>query len=321
MKSQARSVAADRRDRRLTGFIVTVVAVALAVIAPGAAASPATFRGVASSELTGAPTVTGVFPTYGPVKGGKVISVKGTNLTGATAVYFGAKAATSFTVKNEKDIEAVDPEGTGIVDVTVTTPEGTSATGPEDQFTYNGFPPGISGLSPTKAAAAGNNTVTIKGVNLYGITSVVFGSVSALSFNDSSYKSMTAVAPPETAGKVHVHVTSYYGTSADEYCAVNIPCSVKDIYTFITPTITEVSPNHGPRAGGNEVTITGTGFAPGTTETAVRFGAAHSASVNCSSINTCTAIVPAHGPGSVPVVVIINKYKNVEATAPRYLFE
>ncbi len=302
-------------------MLATLITAVMALGASGAAANPIRLSGVASSELTGAPTVTGIFPTYGPVKGGTVVSVKGTNLTGATAVYFGAKPATSFTVKSEKTIQAVDPEGTGLVDVTVTTPEGTSAIVPEDQFYYNGFPPGISGLSPTKGPAGGGNTVIIKGVNLYGITSVVFGTVSALSFNDSSHTSMTAVAPPETAGQINVHVTSYYGTSTDEYCAKEMPCSVRDFYKFTPPTITEVSPNHGPKAGGNEVTITGTGFAVGTTETAVQFGAAHSPSVSCSSINTCTVVVPAHGAGSQPVLVIVNKYKNVQATAPHYLFE
>ena len=37
---------------------------------------------------------------------------------------------------NDTTITADSPAGTGTVDVTVTTPAGTSATSPADQFTY-----------------------------------------------------------------------------------------------------------------------------------------------------------------------------------------
>jgi hypothetical protein len=62
--------------------------------------------------------------------------VTGTNFTGATAVRFGATAASSFTVNSATSITATSPPGTGTVDLTVTTPGGTSAIGSGDQFTY-----------------------------------------------------------------------------------------------------------------------------------------------------------------------------------------
>jgi len=82
------------------------------------------------------PAVTSVSPNVGPVGGGTSVTVTGTNFTGATAVRFGATAASSFTVNSATSITATSPPGTGTVDLTVTTPGGTSATGPGDQFSY-----------------------------------------------------------------------------------------------------------------------------------------------------------------------------------------
>jgi hypothetical protein len=61
------------------------------------------------------------------------VIITGTNFTGATAVMFGAVAATTFTVNSATQITATSPAGTGTANVTVTTPDGTSAGSP---FTY-----------------------------------------------------------------------------------------------------------------------------------------------------------------------------------------
>ncbi len=85
----------------------------------------------------GAPTVTSISPTAGPVAGGTAVTITGTNLTGATSVAFRTTAATSFTVVSSTEVTAVSPaRAAGTVDVTVTTPVGTSATSAADQFTY-----------------------------------------------------------------------------------------------------------------------------------------------------------------------------------------
>ena len=89
-----------------------------------------------------APAVTLVNPVTGPA--GTPVTVSGTNLTGATAVAFGANPASTFTVNNATTITATAPAGSGTVDVRVTTPTGTSATNANDQFTYSaGSPPGV----------------------------------------------------------------------------------------------------------------------------------------------------------------------------------
>jgi hypothetical protein len=52
-------------------------------------------------------------------------------------VDFGLNAAEPFTVVNSRTITTTAPAGSGTVDVTVTTPKGTSSVNPPgDSFTY-----------------------------------------------------------------------------------------------------------------------------------------------------------------------------------------
>ncbi len=83
--------------------------------------------------------MTSISPTSGPVAGGTSVTITGTNLTGATAITFGGAAATSATVNSSgTQIVVVSPavSSSGTVNVTVTTPGGTSATSSASQFTY-----------------------------------------------------------------------------------------------------------------------------------------------------------------------------------------
>jgi IPT/TIG domain/Subtilase family len=84
-----------------------------------------------------APSVTAVQPGEGPPAGATSVTIAGANFADATAVDFGASAAASFTVDSPGEITAVSPPGSGTVDVTVTTPEGTSAANPGDRFSYS----------------------------------------------------------------------------------------------------------------------------------------------------------------------------------------
>src|SRR5206468_1914633 len=83
-----------------------------------------------------APAVTGIDPATGPAAGYAQVTILGSNFNGATGVSFGGTAATAFTVLSATMINATTPAGTaGTVDVTVTSPYGTSATATADQYT------------------------------------------------------------------------------------------------------------------------------------------------------------------------------------------
>jgi hypothetical protein len=92
-----------------------------------------------ADQFTYGPAVTKVEPNRGSPSGGTTVTVTGTSFTGATAVKFGSTSAKSFTVNSATSITAVSPrmKGGGTVDVTVTTPAGTSPTSSADQFTFS----------------------------------------------------------------------------------------------------------------------------------------------------------------------------------------
>ena len=88
----------------------------------------------------GAPTVIAAGPAAGPAAGATPVTIQGCGFTGATGVSFGTTAASSFTVVSDNAITAVSPvHAAGTVDITVTTPSGTSATSAADQFTFDPY--------------------------------------------------------------------------------------------------------------------------------------------------------------------------------------
>ena len=96
------------------------------------------------------------------------MTIAGTGFTGATAVHFGAVAATTFTVNSATQITATSPPGTGVVDVTVVTPGSTSPVNrPGDQFTYFAVP-AVTGVSPASGSDGGRHVGDGHGDRLYG---------------------------------------------------------------------------------------------------------------------------------------------------------
>jgi IPT/TIG domain len=84
------------------------------------------------------PVVSSLSQASGPTAGGTTVTIKGTGFSGATRVLFGTVPASSFSVSSSTRITAVAPAAAaaGTVDVVVTTPNGTSTTSSDDQFTY-----------------------------------------------------------------------------------------------------------------------------------------------------------------------------------------
>ena len=64
------------------------------------------------------------------------VTITGENLGGASAVHFGSAAASIVSVAPDEVVVSSPAHEPGAVDVTVTTPAGTSATSQADLFTY-----------------------------------------------------------------------------------------------------------------------------------------------------------------------------------------
>lgn len=227
-----------------------------------------------------------ISPNQGSTGGGTTVTITGTGLSGATAVHFGSKLAT-ITANTATSVTVIAPSGSGTVNVTVTTPGGTSN---PLAFFYVGAP-FKAGLSPTSGVTAGGNTVTITGTGLSTATAVNFGGVSATPtvVNDSQLS--VTVPTGLAAGPVGVSVTTAGGT--------NNGLS----YTYVDgPTIGAPTPGSGPTSGGTAVTISGTSL---TTTQSVTFGGVP-APFTVINDTTVSAVSPPGAAGAVDVAVTTN---------------
>ncbi|HEX3795323.1 MAG TPA: IPT/TIG domain-containing protein [Acidimicrobiales bacterium] len=188
---------------------------------------------------TPAPTVTGVSPVGDVSTGGAAVTITGTNLGPTTSVQFGTTVVTG-PMCNATQCEVIDPAGVPgtVVDITVTTPGGTSATNPADQFTYTGgaAAPSVGGIRPNSGPTTGGTVVTITGQGFAGATEVDFGDPPATNVSCTNTQ-CTATSPPDVPGTVAVTVKGPGGTSV---------LSPADQFTY-----TGVAPPPPPPANGN----------------------------------------------------------------------
>src|ERR1700677_2604675 len=85
------------------------------------------------------PAITSISPSAGPLTGGTVVTIMGTDLGSATVIDFGTNTPATATpsIDTPEQMVVAAPAGTiGIADITVTNGDGTSATSTADQFTY-----------------------------------------------------------------------------------------------------------------------------------------------------------------------------------------
>jgi hypothetical protein len=99
------------------------------------------------------PSITGLAPNSGQSFGGNQVIISGVAFTGVTSVKFGSNSATIIT-SSDTSITVTAPGGTlgSTVDVTVTTPYGTSAIVYADQYTYT------QGSSPVGGGGGGGSS-------------------------------------------------------------------------------------------------------------------------------------------------------------------
>ncbi|HKC27773.1 MAG TPA: IPT/TIG domain-containing protein [Jatrophihabitans sp.] len=172
------------------------------------------------------PTVNGLSRNSGATHGGGHLTVRGTDFTSVTGVYFGGVRAAAYKVLSPRRLDVTVPQHEpGWVDVRITTTHGGTAAVKADRFEYV-LPPAVSAISPPDGSTAGGETVTVTGSMFRSVTQVSFGGTAATSVKVISPTSLTAVAPAHAAGQVDVVVTTAYGRSA---------VNPNDQYTYTPP--------------------------------------------------------------------------------------
>jgi IPT/TIG domain len=250
------------------------------------------------------PAITSVTPASGPIAGGNAVFVNGQYFRGSPTlpvVSFGALniPPASVTFINNTQLKVVMPSGgSGTVGVKVVDPDGQVAT-LANAYTFNPAP-SVSTVTPPAGSTAGGTTVTISGTNFISGATVAFGPNNATSVTFVSASQLTAVTPGSTGGQegaVTVYVTNPDGQTA------SLPAS----YTYdLPPAVTGVTPNAGPIAGGNTVTVNGQYFRGSPAAPTVSFGALTIPAASVTFVNNTQlrVVLPSGGSGTVAVTVV-----------------
>jgi hypothetical protein len=170
------------------------------------------------------------------------------------------------------------------------------------------FPtPRLTGISPTIGPASGGTSITITGTGFTGATAVNFAGTPDTGITVTGDTSITLTTPSSSAGTDDVTVTGPGGTSAD---------SAAFQFTFVpAPVVTALNPNSGPVAGGNSITITGSGLSA---VSSVTFGdQATGFTVNGDA--SITAFVPPSDSGADNVGVTVSSVGGV-STPQQYSY-
>ncbi len=273
--------------------------------APGAVPVTVIVAGEGSTTVPGAfvyqgpsPTVTSISPNEGPTTGGTSVTITGTNFVSGATVTIGGAAATSVNVTNATTITAVTPaRSAGNRDVTVTNPDGQSAT-LSNGFTYDtAASPTITSVSPPSGPTTGGTSVTITGTNFAPGVAVTFGGNNATNIVRVNSTTITARTPARaSAGSVVVLVRN----------PDNQQATLTGGFTYTvaaSPTVTSITPNNGPRTGNTSVTIRGSNFVAGAT---VAFGQNAATNVVVVNATTITARTPARSSNGRVNVVVTN---------------
>ncbi|MCI0341791.1 MAG: IPT/TIG domain-containing protein [Planctomycetales bacterium] len=243
--------------------------------------------------LGASPTLSAIAPTAGPNSGGTPVTLTGTNFYPGATVTVGGNVATTVTVAGATTITCVTPSvapAIGPQSVVVTNADGQSAT-LAGGFNALGPTPTLTAVSPASGTTGGGTLVTLTGTNFFAGATITFGGALATSVTVTSTTSITCLTPAGTAGAATIVVTNADGQAA----------TLGSGYTYVTgPSISSVSPNSGPAAGGTLVTITGTNFAGGAT---VTVGGSAATTVTVASTTTITCVTPAGAVGSASVTV------------------
>jgi hypothetical protein len=268
------------------------------------------------------PEVTSVEPSHGPPTGGTVVTILGSSLVLPVAVTFNDVAATDLELIHSRALTAVTPPGTpGPATIALIFADGGVVSIP-NAFTYDEeelstaeLPLTITALTPDAGPLTGGTMLTIQGTNFVPESVLLIASQPALNLNYLGPSLLTATTPPGTAGVATVVLTTGDGRSTDY--PPGFTYLPPDSPALPQPTVTAISPDVGPQAGGTTVTVQGTLFAPGSV---VVFDEILAIQTNFVSSTILTAVTPAHPAGAADVTVVLPDARRVTLTGA-FVFE
>ncbi|MFO0751433.1 MAG: IPT/TIG domain-containing protein [Myxococcota bacterium] len=242
--------------------------------------------------------VLSAIPAEGPLSGNQVVAIAGQGFAPGAIVYFGSLPASQVNVLGPTALTLRTPAGAaaGQVDIRVEVPQ---ASGPPRSHTlirgFEYFDDTVSpdalrvlGVIPSSGPLAGGATVTIAGQGFVPGALVYLGGRVASDIQVLGPNAITVTTPAGvTAGRVDVRVEVPGGGA---HSLPNAYAYVDDSTPPIDLLVLGAIPTSGPLAGGNVVTVSGQGFAPGAS---VFFAGVPATQVNVLGGTALTCLAPA----------------------------
>ena len=210
------------------------------------------------------PAVTGISPKSGPLVGGTLVTVSGTGFTGVTAVKFDSTPGIITGTPTDTSITATSPAGTGTVDITVITPNGTSTIGLSDQFTFAAAP-AVTSITPSTGINTSATAITVTGTGfdttttpMVNLTKTGYTAISLTGVSGISTSLSGTVPEGLIAGIWNVSVTNPDGQESGNLTIFSVTAPTP------TPTTTgSISASDDSSSGSGAAVATAPGAAAG----------------------------------------------------------
>ncbi len=245
-------------------------------------------------------TLAGIAPDRGSSNSMSTVTLTGTGFVDGMEVRFGGRRSPYVFVLGPGVANVTAPAGTpGTVDVSALRQDGAKAVLPNAFIYEAGL--AIAAVQPPSGGPGGGTPIVIHGAGFLAGPVFLLGGREVVAVRVVDDATALGITPPHAPGSVTV-----FALAGDDQV------SLGDGFLYLEETVKpqipgmsvlSVVPAQGPAAGGTQVRILGTGFAPGAS---VRFGGLPATDVTVVSAEELRALTPQGSPGPVDVVVRVS---------------
>ena len=253
----------------------------------------------ANAYTYGAPVIDSIAPVAGPLAGGTALTITGSGFEDPNLTFTNVTFDPTNDTNGSRVIDGASPTVVSDTEITVTTPsmindaggtgsvvatvgaafvtsgadpvQAVSSPGSDTRFSFG--VPVVDSVTPGAGPLIGGESITITGSGFTGpgldLTSVQFAAAGGTPLDGVnpvvvSDTELTVTSPDATmtadgATSLPTTVTAVFSHGSSTIDSISAGPGDND-YVFGVPVVDSVSPIAGPLAGGNELTITGTGF-------------------------------------------------------------
>ncbi|NOZ01881.1 MAG: hypothetical protein GXP54_08340 [Deltaproteobacteria bacterium] len=248
----------------------------------------------------------GVIPGKGIASGNETVVLTGDGFVDGMVVVFDQTPSHTVIVSSPQNATVITPpHPPGTVRVVVNRPGAKSVL--EDAFTYSNLTV-LTSVDPIQVPSSGGAPITLSGAGFNGGMDVVIGGRPSPQVQVVDDSMAVAVAPQGGPGPADVLVASASGQAVLHH----------GVFYFEKPSLELVAPAAGTFAGGTLVSITGTGFHPGTE---VSFGILPGGDTQIIDLHHLTVKSPAYGATGPVDIVLDTPYGSAVLDDAFYYFD